>query len=509
MTTPTKIAYSMEELVSLCKRRGFIFPASEIYGGINGFWDYGPLGTELKNNLRDAWWHDMVHCPPIGPDGNPLSIVGVDSSIIQNPKVWEASGHVGGFNDPMVDCRETKSRYRADHLLCLGVKGDTSGQIYAYIEHDDDSLAAAIKKLEKYVKRSLAEDEIDTCALTELSVEELAITVGPDTKTVGTLTEPRQFSLMFDTTVGATGGEENKAYLRPETAQGIFLNFMNVVDTSRVKVPFGIAQIGKAFRNEVTPRNFIFRSREFEQMEIEWFCHENDAKQWYEFWCEYRKQWWQKLGLTTENLQMRQHDSDELAHYAKDGCGTFDIEYKFPFTAPGYGELEGIAHRGNYDLTRHTEFSGKKLNYFDQEKNERYTPHVIEPSAGLSRGTLALLCEAYTPDDRPSKVFMKFNPRIAPIKAAIFPLVNKNGMPEIATKLYNEMRMKFVVQYDAKQSIGKRYARTDEAGTPYCFVIDGETLEDNTITVRDRDTASQERINIDQAVAYLDDKLNQ
>ncbi len=503
----TATTFSMEELVSLCKRRGFIFPASEIYGGINGFWDYGPLGTELKNNLRDAWWHDMVHCPPIGPDGEPLSIVGIDSSIIQNPKVWEASGHVGGFNDPMVDCRETKSRYRADQVLCLGIKGEETGQIYAYLENDETSLATAKKKLEKYYKRNIENDEIDTCRLSDLSTEELAITVGPDTKVVGTLTEPRQFNLMFETYIGATGGEDNKAYLRPETAQGIFLNFMNVVDTSRVKVPFGIAQIGKAFRNEVTPRNFIFRSREFEQMEIEWFCHEDEAPQWYEFWCDVRQKWWQSLGLTTENLQMRQHGSDELAHYAKEGCGTFDIEYKFPFTAPGFGELEGVAHRGNYDLTRHTEFSGKKITFFDQEKNERFTPHVIEPSAGLSRGTLALLCEAYTPDDRPSKVFMKFNPRIAPIKAAIFPLVNKNGMPEIATKLYEELRKKHGLQFDSNQSIGKRYARMDEAGTPYCFVIDGDTVEDNSITVRDRDSATQERVNIDQAMAFLDDKL--
>jgi len=497
----------MEDLVSLCKRRGFIFPASEIYGGINGFWDYGPLGTELKNNLRDAWWHDMVHCPPIGLDGEPLSIVGIDSSIIQNPKVWEASGHVGGFNDPMVDCRETKSRYRADHLQVI-TNANGEGRMYAFIEGDEESEDRARKLLAKYEKVDALDDAYTTSLLTELPTDVFARVVGPDTKEVGTLTEPRQFSLMFHTTVGATGGDENKAYLRPETAQGIFLNFMNVVDTMRVKVPFGIAQIGKAFRNEVTPRNFIFRSREFEQMEIEWFCHEDEAQQWYEFWCEYRKNWWQKMGLTTENLQMRQHDSDELAHYAKEGYGTFDIEYKFPFTAPGFGELEGVAHRGNYDLSRHTEFSGKKINYFDQQKNERYTPHVIEPSAGLSRGTLALLCEAYTPDDRPSKVFMKFNPRVAPIKAAIFPLVNKNGMPEIATKVHEDMRKKHVVQYDAKQSIGKRYARMDEAGTPYCFVIDGETLEDNTITVRDRDTATQERINIDQAVAYLDDKLN-
>mgnify|MGYP003920133243 FL=1 len=499
--------FSMEDLVSLCKRRGFIFPASEIYGGINGFWDYGPLGTELKNNLRDAWWHDTVHCPPIGLDGEPLSIVGIDSSIIQNPKVWEASGHVGGFNDPMVDCRETKSRYRADHLQVIA-NANGEGRMYAFIEGDEESEDRARKLLAKYEKVDALDDAYTTSLLTKLPTDVFERVVGPDTKEVGTLTEPRQFSLMFDTTVGATGGDENKAYLRPETAQGIFLNFMNVVDTMRVKVPFGIAQIGKAFRNEVTPRNFIFRSREFEQMEIEWFCHEDEAQQWYEFWCEYRKNWWQKMGLTTENLQMRQHDSDELAHYAKEGYGTFDIEYKFPFTAPGFGELEGVAHRGNYDLSRHAEFSGKKINYFDQQKNERYTPHVIEPSAGLSRGTLALLCEAYTPDDRPSKVFMKFNPHVAPIKAAIFPLVNKNGMPEIATKLHEDMRKKHVVQYDAKQSIGKRYARMDEAGTPYCFVIDGETLEDNTITVRDRDTTTQERINVDQAVAYLDDKLN-
>ena len=499
--------FSMEDLVSLCKRRGFIFPASEIYGGINGFWDYGPLGTELKNHLRDAWWHDTVHCPPIGLDGEPLSIVGIDSSIIQNPKVWEASGHVGGFNDPMVDCRETKSRYRADHLQVIA-NANGEGRMYAFIEGDEESEDRARKLLAKYEKVDALDDAYTTSLLTELPTDVFERVVGPDTKEVGTLTEPRQFSLMFDTTVGATGGDENKAYLRPETAQGIFLNFMNVVDTMRVKVPFGIAQIGKAFRNEVTPRNFIFRSREFEQMEIEWFCHEDEAQQWYEFWCEYRKNWWQKMGLSTENLQMRQHDSDELAHYAKEGYGTFDIEYKFPFTAPGFGELEGVTHRGNYDLSRHAEFSGKKINYFDQQKNERYTPHVIEPSAGLSRGTLALLCEAYTPDDRPSKVFLKFNPHVAPIKAAIFPLVNKNGMPEIATKLHEDMRKKHVVQYDAKQSIGKRYARMDEAGTPYCFVIDGETLEDNTITVRDRDTTTQERINVDQAVAYLDDKLN-
>ncbi|MDP6601072.1 MAG: glycine--tRNA ligase [Phycisphaerales bacterium] len=505
--TATASPVSMDDLVALCKRRGFIYPASEIYGGINGFWDYGPMGVELKNNLRDAWWHDMVHCPPDGTDGQPLNIVGLDSSIIQNPKTWEASGHVGGFSDPMVDCRETKSRYRADQVLCLGVRGDTQGQIYAFLEGDDESREVARKKLEKYVKRALEDSELDTCSLLDLSSAELDMTVGPDTKAAGTLTEPREFNLMFQTEVGAVRSDDSTAYLRPETAQGIFLNYQNIVDTMRVKMPFGIAQIGKAFRNEVTPRNFIFRSREFEQMEIEWFCHEDDVQQWYEYWCDARRRWWFAMGLTEDSLRMRQHSADELAHYAKAGAGTFDIEYRFPFTWPDYGELEGVAHRGNYDLTRHAAFSGKKLAYFDQQRNERYLPHVIEPSAGLSRGTLAVLCDAYTPDDRPSKVFMKFHPRLAPIKAAVFPLVKKDGMPEVAQVLYRALRRKWTVQYDAKQSVGKRYARMDEAGTPYCFTIDGQSLEDQTVTVRDRDTASQERIALDQVEEFLTQRL--
>ena len=449
---------SMDDLVALCKRRGFIFPASEIYGGINGFWDYGPLGTELKNNLRDAWWHDMVRCPPIGPDNQPLSIVGLDSSIIQNPKVWEASGHVGGFNDPMVDCKACKARFRADQL----------------------------EEYECPMKPSKRAGEHDKCDLTEA----------------------RQFNLMFKTSVGAVqdaGDEDSVVYLRPETAQGIFLNYKNVLDTTRVKVPFGIAQIGKAFRNEVTPRNFIFRSREFEQMEMEWFCHESEAKQWYDFWVQTRLDWWASVGVVSDSLVRRDHDDDELAHYST-ACA--DVEYRYPFTAPGFGELEGIAHRGNYDLTKHMEHSKAKLEYFDQERNERYVPHVIEPAAGLSRGTLALLCEAYTPDpDRPSKVYMKFHPRMAPIKAAIFPLVAKEGMPEVAQKLYEQLRTTYAVQLDVKQNIGKRYARMDEAGTPYCFTIDGETLQDQTVTVRERDTLTQERIGIDKVAGYLDDKI--
>lgn len=499
------MTFAMEDLVALCKRRGFIFPASEIYQGINGFWDFGPLGTELKNNIRDAWWQDMVRCPPIGPDGNPLSIVGVDTSIVQNPKVWEASGHVGGFNDPMVDCRETKGRYRHDHLWVIRHSSDTSALMFAYMEGDEDSARKKLKKLAK----GLNEDDFAPMPMTELGSTDYSRVVGPDTKTAGTLTEPRQFNLMFKTYVGAIQSEDSVAYLRPETAQGIFLNFKNIVDTMRVKMPFGIAQVGKAFRNEVTPRNYIFRSREFEQMEMEWFCHPEDAKKWHSFWCEQRSAWWKELGLGSDNLQLRPHDDDELAHYAKGGAGTFDIEYRFPFSAPGYGELEGVAHRVDYDLKQHQAHSKTKLTYFDQERKEHYLPHVIEPAAGLSRGVLAVLCEAYTPDpDRPSKVYMKFHPRVAPIKAAIFPLVAKDGMPEMAQKLYQDLRKRHAVQLDVKQAIGKRYARMDEAGTPYCFTIDGDSVNDQTVTVRERDTLSQERIAVDKVAEFLDAKIN-
>jgi glycyl-tRNA synthetase len=334
---------------------------------------------------------------------------------------------------------------------------------------------------------------------------------------------------MFPTIVGATGDwETDKAYLRPETAQGIFTNFKNVVDTTRVGVPFGIAQVGKAFRNEVTPRNFTFRSREFEQMEIEFFCHPDETRAWYTFWRDWRMQWWESLGLAGDNLILREHEQDELAHYAKEGAGTSDIEYRFPFTDPGFGELEGIADRTDFDLRQHQEHSGAKLDYFDAAlqarlqgegvskeeiaRRSRYLPHVIEPSAGLDRGVLAAICEAYTPDpDRPSKVYMKFHPRLAPIKAGVFPLVKKDGMPEVAEKLRGELVRRFgrlgAIEFDEKQSIGKRYARMDEAGCPYCFTVDGQTLEDQTVTVRDRDTAGQQRIGLDAIPAFLAEKL--
>jgi len=504
MTDPAAKPFSMDDLVSLCKRRGFIFPASEIYGGINGFWDFGPLGVELRNNLRDAWWNDMVRCPPAGPDGRPLSMVGVDTAIIQNPKTWEASGHVAGFNDPMIDCKESKRRYRADHLRVFRHRTDPAIPMVAFVEGEDED---GKKRLGKLIKGKSA-DEFDVVHMPEIAVAAYANIYGPDSKEKGTLTEPRQFNLMFKTYVGAVQSEENTAFLRPETAQGIFLNFKNVVDTSRVKVPFGIAQIGKAFRNEVTPRNYIFRSREFEQMEIEWFCHPDEARTWFEFWSDLRSKWWNRVGLTSANLQVRSHDKDELAHYAKDGAGTVDIEYRFPFSFPGYGELEGVAHRSDFDLRQHQVFSKTNLSYFDTDSNQRFVPHVVEPSAGLSRGVLALLCEAYTPDPaRPSQMYMKFHPRMAPVKAGVFPLVQKDGMPDIAQKLYDDLARTWPCQLDMKQAIGRRYARMDEAGTPYCFTVDGDTLVDHTVTVRHRDTQQQERIGMHNVHAFLADKI--
>src|SRR5690242_8442540 len=418
----------MEKIVSLCKRRGFIYPASEIYGGLNGFWDYGPLGVLLKNNIRDSWWRNMVITPPIGPDGHPIDIVGLDSAIIQNPKTWVASGHVAGFNDPMVDDRESKQRYRADHLW--GMFPNVAGVTYgvAFIASGQGEADEIAKALASAQNRKSAKSQISGEAwnrirrvegdfsytlvnATQWTEAQRNAVIGPNADAPGTLTEPRQFNLMFPTYVGALQSEESKAYLRPETAQGIFLNFKNVVDTTRVKIPFGVAQIGKSFRNEVTPRNFIFRSREFEQMEMEWFCHPDEARKWYDFWKDQRMNWWKSLGVKESNLRFRDHEQDELSHYSK---MTVDIEYLYPFTAPDFGELEGIAHRGCYDLTQHQEHSGQKLDYFDQElqlrlkeqgatpdeikQKSRYIPNVIEPASGLTRAVLVVLCEAYRRD---------------------------------------------------------------------------------------------------------------
>jgi glycyl-tRNA synthetase len=449
----------MEKIVALCRRRGFIFGSSEIYGGIGGFWDYGPLGCELKRNIRDAWWQDMVRNPPKGPGGAEYQMVGVDCSIIMNPKVWEASGHVTGFSDPMVDCRTEgcKGRFRADQL---------------------DATPCPLKP-------SKCAGQFDKCQLTE----------------------PRAFNLMFQTYVGALQDAANVAYLRPETAQGIFANFRNVMDSTRVKIPFGIAQVGKAFRNEINPRNYTFRSREFEQMEIEFFCRPEESMKWYEFWRDTRIAWYSSLGIRSEKLRPREQGDKELAHYSK-ACT--DIEYMFPFSDEPQ-ELEGVAHRGSFDLNQHGKFSKNDENAFavvDDETKEKFVPHVIEPSAGVDRFTLAVICEAYSYDEsRASPEFLKFHPRLAPIKAAVFPLVAKDGMPEIGEPIYQAIRKHFPCQYDAKQSIGKRYARMDEAGTPFCFTIDGQTKEDGTVTVRNRDDASQERIDKSRCVEYLRDKL--
>ena len=477
----------MEKLVSLCKRRGFLFQSSEIYGGINGFWDYGPLGVELKRNIKDAWWQDMVtaHDELTVCDRAPSAyeMTGLDTTIIMHPQIWKVSGHYDLFSDLMVDCRTEgcKGRFRADHLSTSQCP----------------------------LKPSKKPGEHDKCDLTE----------------------PREFNLMFKTIVGAMGDEADTAFLRPETAQGIFVNFKNVVDSTRVKIPFGIAQIGKSFRNEITPRNFTFRSREFEQMEIEFFCHPETSRQWYEYWRDRRMKWYTDLGLAGERLRLRDHASDELSHYS---TGTADIEYAFPFLPEGeYGELEGIAHRGDFDLRSHMlgkldpntcplevekgpdgkpkyKGSGRDLTYRDDLTGERYTPHVIEPSAGADRAALAFLCEAYSEDEAPDekgklqrRTVLKFHPRIAPIKAAVFPLVKKEGMPEIARDIYRALKQRVPTFYDEKGAVGRRYRRQDEAGTPYCITVDGQTAKDQTVTIRDRDTLKQWRVKIDEVVEEI------
>ncbi|MCA9279284.1 MAG: glycine--tRNA ligase [Phycisphaerales bacterium] len=547
---------SMDKIMALCKRRGFIYPASEIYGGINGFWDYGPLGSQLKKNLRDAWWQDMIMNPcwgRTGPNGRRVETVPVETCIIQNPKVWEASGHLAGFADPMRKCASCGHFVRADQLWDIIVTSsdwfnsmiqefEPSPEGTKYPKVDAQRLMQWAKKKGKKLAPNLAvvkntevtmsflatringqpDAPLDVTEITQyIATEQLDATglQDPCPRCGGPLGEPAAFKLMFESYSGLTQTEDSKVYLRPETAQGIFIHFKNVVDTSRVKLPFGIGNTGKSFRNEITPRNFTFRSREFEQAELEFFCHPDDSQDWYTFWRDFRMEWWQSIGLAGVNLTLREHDKDELSHYS---VGTSDVEYKFPFTAPEFGELEGIAHRGNFDLTQHQKHSGAKLEYFDTErgelapngqpKGERYLPHCIEPAAGLDRGVLALICEAYTVDEtRPSPELMKFHPRIAPIKAAVFPLVKKDGMPEAAEKLHAELRAKFgrlgFIEYDEKQSIGKRYARMDEAGCPFCFTIDGETLTDGTVTVRDRDTGAQERMPMENVSAFLAEKL--
>ncbi len=435
------MAVNMEEIVSLCKRRGFIFQSSEIYGGINGFWDFGPMGVELRNNVKKFWWQSMVDWRD--------DIVGVDTSIIAHPETWKASGHVDCFSDPMIDCRICKGRFRADHL-----EKNAAGKLEC-----------------------------------------------PNCGGKGDLTEARAFNLMFKTHVGANEEASAEAYLRPETCQSIFTQFKNVQITSRQKVPFGIAQIGKSFRNEITPRNFIFRSREFEQMEMEFFVKPEAAIQaeWYEYWKTTRFQWYKDLGIRADKLRLREHAKDELAHYA---VGCVDVEYEFPF---GVSELEGIANRGNYDLTQHTKFSKKDLSYFNQELNEKFVPAVIETSAGCDRTLLTVLCDAYHEDvvEEEKRVVMRFAPHIAPIKVAVLPLSKK--LNETAKKIELNLRRDFKTDFDDGGSIGKRYRRQDEVGTPFCLTYDFDSETDHKVTVRHRDTTKQERIAIDAVAAYLRD----
>jgi glycyl-tRNA synthetase len=415
----------MDKLVSLCKRRGYIFQSSEIYGGINACYDYGHLGVELKKNIKAIWWKDMVQMRE--------EIVGLDASIIMHPGVWEASGHVEGFTDPLVDCRKCKNRFRADEL---------------------------------------EEEVCPRCG--------------------GELTEARQFNLMFRTHMGAIEDQASEIYLRPETAQGIYVNFLNVINAARLKIPCGIAQVGKAFRNEITPGNFTFRTREFEQMEMQYFVKPGTDEEWFEYWKDERMRWYHQLGLRPEKLRMHEHGPDELAHYAR---AAFDIEYEFPF---GWKELEGIHNRTDFDLARHIEHSGKDLSYFDDTTQEKYVPYIVETSAGLDRTLLTCLVDAY--DEEEERVVLRLSPRIAPIQVGIFPLVKRDGMPEVARKIEEILRPHFNVFYDEKGAIGRRYRRQDEAGTPYCITVDSETLEENTVTLRHRDSMDQERLSIDSLV---------
>jgi glycyl-tRNA synthetase len=440
-TTPL----TMDTIVSLCRRRGFVFPSSEIYGGLGSTYDYGHYGVLTKNNIRSLWFNAMVQ--------ERDDIVALDSAVILNPRVWEASGHVAGFTDPLVDCRTCKLRFRADQL----------------------ELASCGRKPSKRPGE------------------------GPDCD----LTEPRQFNLMFETRVGALQDEGSTAYLRPETAQGIFVNFKNVSQLARRKPPFGIAQVGKSFRNEITPGNFLFRVREFEQMEMEFFVPPDEAEQWYRYWIEARRSWYLDLGLREQNLRVREHSADERSHYSS---GTSDLEYQYPI---GWQELEGIANRGDYDLTQHTQSSGTKLEWVEQD-GTRYTPHVIEPAVSIDRIMLAFLCDAYDEEvvgDR-ERVVLRLHPKIAPVKAAILPLVPRDeGMASRARALYEELRRHHVVEHDEGGQIGRRYRRQDEIGTPWAFTVDEQTLEDETVTVRDRDSLAQERLPISGVRAWLDDAL--
>jgi len=461
----------MDKVVSLCKRRGIIFPGSEIYGGLANTWDYGPIGVELKNNIKSAWWKYFVH--------EREDIVGLDAAILMNPKVWEASGHVAGFSDPLTDCKECKHRLRAD------------------------------KMVEEYREASGDEELPKNWAGEKTPADDLMYYIKSKHLTCpkcgsGEFTDIRKFNLMFKTHQGVIEDDSSVVYLRPETAQGIFVDFKNVIDSLHLRLPFGIAQIGKAFRNEISPGNFTFRTREFEQMEIEYFLPES---MWQEKYEEFKTASWnffKNIGIKEENLRWRQHLDDELSHYSK---MTFDIEYKFPW---GWGELEGFAYRTDFDLASHTKFSGQDMSYTDPITKEKYTPHCIEPSFGADRTVLTALLDSYTEEEvkGETRVVLKLDKTIAPVKIAILPLMKKDELVEQSRSIFNDLKKHFMVQYDETQSIGKRYRRQDEIGTPYCVTIDPETIEDKAVTVRDRDTMEQERIKIENLVEYFKEKYS-
>ena len=451
---------TMEKIVTLCKNRGFVYPGSEIYGGLSNSWDYGPLGVEFKNNVKRAWWQKFVQ-------ENPYN-VGLDSAILMNPQVWVASGHVGGFSDPLMDCKDCKTRHRADKLI-----EDTGVNPAGW----------SFEEMSDYIKEhNICCPNCGSCNFTDI----------------------RKFNLMFKTFQGVTEDAKNELYLRPETAQGIFVNFPNIQRTTRRKVPFGVCQIGKSFRNEITPGNFIFRTREFEQMELEFFCKPGTELEWFAYWKDYCKKWLLSLGIRKEDLRLRDHEKEELSHYSN---ATTDFEFMFPF---GWGELWGVASRTDFDLTQHQNTSGKNLEYFDQEANEKYLPYVVEPSLGADRVALAFLCEAYDEEvvdaeKNDTRVVMHFHPALAPMKAAVLPLSKK--LSEQATEVYTMLSKKFMVDYDDAGSIGKRYRRQDEIGTPFCITYDFDSVEDGCVTVRDRDTMEQVRLPIADLVNYIEEKV--
>ena len=496
----------MDAIVALAKRRGFVFQSSEIYGGLNGFFDYGPLGAELKKNIRDCWWNDMVRRRD--------DVVGLETSIIMHPKVWEASGHVAGFTDPLVDCKTSKQRFRADQLFFspVIVDGKTVGYVSAL---ESENTAGELQAAAETFKRKKAiQGQLTPVAprdMTEAQPDEIALIPSPATGEPGSLTPPRAFNMMFETNVGAMRDASSVAYLRPETAQGMFVDFKNVVDTGRVKLPFGIAQIGKSFRNEITPRNFIFRSREFEQMEMEYFIAEDaDWSKCHQEWIAWCKNWLVSIGLPESHLSLYDHPKAKLAFYSK---GTTDIKFKYPF---GVQELWGIAARGNYDLNQHATASGKPMEYFDEASKKKFVPHVIEPAVGVDRIFLAVLCAGYAEEDVKDekgnvekRTVLRLSPRIAPVKVAVLPLLkNKEPLVKRAQELYAKLKRKYAVFYDEAGAIGRRYRRQDEIGTPWCVTIDFETIEkDGTFTLRERDSMTQKRITEADLFALLDEQV--